>query len=174
MKSDRRLTLITAVVFTFVAVSGVIAYLAAVDARNARDDALAAEQTIRQITLGIEQLRKTSVTAQRSGRESDSSLSHWYQIGSGIGFEESQITDVTNYPVRAIENSEYGRKDVRIVVSDASIAQICAFLFASCNEQSGFKPTSVFLQAKGHKTSAEVWRADLILTRLMYNAKNRF
>ncbi len=171
---NNRKTLISVIGWTLAVIACVSGVLRLLEAHAAAGDAatnLARLDLLRTAILSLRKMEDRAQVQEKSKGESTKALIGYARNAS---IKETQITEIERIPLQKLDNSSYQRDDVFIRFKDVNAETLISFLVNCSDPVAGYAPVSVHLRAqpRSEQVKHDVWTAELVLTRVLFAAKN--
>jgi hypothetical protein len=147
------------------------------DARSAALDAkqnLSACEHMRDEILVLRESELVASDGEISGALVNASI---LKLTSEVGVAESQVGGIQRLPAIAIEKTEYRREDIALTLAAVTVEQLVELVLRAPAITQGAVPTALSLtpppEVQGQQPQDERWHAEVILTRLVFNATSR-
>ncbi len=171
---NNRLNAIYGVAWAVVVVACVSGALRLIEAHAAAGDAATNLARLDSLKTAIHSLRKMEDRAQVHAQSKGDSTKALIGFARNASINEKQIIEIEHLPLQKMGNSSYQRDDVFLRIKDINADALITFL-VNCNEPTaGYSPVSVQLRAQptNGQASIDMWSAELVLTRVLFAAKN--
>ena len=169
-----RLTVVYVFAWVVAVVACVSGAMRLMEAHAAAGDAASNLDRLDLLKTAIMSLRSMEDRAQLQEKSKVDSNKAILNIARNSAIKETQIIEIERLPLQKLGESGYQRDDVSIRIKDVTAVALMSFLVSCSTPKSGYSPVSVLLRAQptSDRSSQDVWVADLILTRVLFAAKN--
>ncbi len=148
------------------------------EAKSAFTDTVANQRLCQKLAADIGTLRKMSEIAQETEPQLSFGNADLVRLADQCGMSESQLGSIQRLAPLAVEGTDYQRQDIALELRGVTMEQVLRLSLKLEESHSSTKVTSLQIAAARRSSSlttsdgAEIWNTQLILTQLLYVARN--